>query len=151
MNILTNAGAQTVRLVNGPTSREGRVEVYRRRSWGTVCDDNWDNRDASVVCRELGFSTDNAQAFPSARYGQGSGSILLDDVQCNGNEDSLEQCGNVGWNRHNCYHSEDAGVRCGEFYIIFEKIAFLPLHLTLISSILKSVEYSLSCSTKDVF
>ena len=47
----------TVRLVGGPGSHEGRLEVYYSYSWGTVCDDHFDENNiaASVVCRSLGY------------------------------------------------------------------------------------------------
>lgn len=51
-----------------------------------------------------------ATAFGSARFGQGSGPIVADDVRCTGTESTLMNC--TFSLTHNCVHSEDAGVRC---------------------------------------
>ena len=43
-------------MVGGTASSEGRVEICNDGGWGTVCDDFWGAADASVVCRQLGFT-----------------------------------------------------------------------------------------------
>ena len=101
----------TVRLINGPTEYEGRVEVHYNGEWGTVCDDEWDLKDAHVVCRQLGFGP----AFKirdKAFYGRGSGLTWLDNLNCTGTELNIVNCTHNGWGKEDCRHSDDAGVEC---------------------------------------
>ena len=100
-----------VRLVGGNETGEGRVEIWYNSQWNTVCDDQWDIRDANVVCRQLGYRG-AVTAHQSAYFGQGSGQILLDNLRCIGREASLLECSHNGINNHNCWHGEDASVTC---------------------------------------
>ena len=103
-----------IRLVGGSSYDEGRVEVNYTGEWGTVYDDEWDDTDAGVVCRQLGFGSSGLAVY-SASFGEGSGPIWLDNVLCTGNEPILAKCGHLGISAVRSIsfnHSSDAGVKC---------------------------------------
>ncbi len=119
-------------------SSEGRVEICFNGRWGTVCDDGWGQADAAVVCKQLGYdlATTNSKllflihcnyiililmcssnysdslAAVEGLFGSGEGPILLDNVQCSGDEESILACRAEELGMTNCRHTEDAGVVC---------------------------------------
>ncbi|XP_071819857.1 scavenger receptor cysteine-rich domain-containing group B protein-like isoform X2 [Apostichopus japonicus] len=117
----------SLKLVDGYSVYSGRIEIYHNGEWGTVCDDDWEEDDAQVACRQLGYPTVDSYGGSanygdrydsSAYYGESYGGsaqygpIMLDDVRCDGSEYMLTQCGHNGWYQHNCGHGEDAWVTC---------------------------------------
>ncbi|XP_055956209.1 macrophage receptor MARCO-like, partial [Patella vulgata] len=103
----------SVRLASGRKLGEGRVEIRYNSSmaWGTICRDYWDDVDATVLCRMLGYRWGSVST-ESRIFVKGSGPIYMDNVQCRGNENMLTKCVYNGWGKHNCQHAEDIGVRC---------------------------------------
>ena len=85
-------------------NNEGRVEVFFGGEWGTVCDDRWDNNDAEVVCRQLGYS---GPVSITTTVAAGSGPIHLGEVSCTVSEACLSNCSHRGIGMHDCSHSED--------------------------------------------
>uniref|UniRef100_A0A096M9D8 HHIP-like protein 1 n=1 Tax=Poecilia formosa TaxID=48698 RepID=A0A096M9D8_POEFO len=105
----------SVRLVSADGMPDrGRVEIFIRGEWGTVCDDLFTRKAGTVVCRQLGFTT-ALTVMKRAALGEASSRvrILLDDVECEGEERSLLECKRSKVGKHNCSHEEDVGVICG--------------------------------------
>ena len=55
--ILLGCRNGAIRLVGRKNLLAGRVEVCYEGVWGTVCASPWNNVDAKVVCRQLGYAT----------------------------------------------------------------------------------------------
>ena len=129
-----------VRLVDGVTNREGRVEVFANGAWGTVCDDKFDINEAHVICRMLGYSGALA-AFGGAYYGRGKGKILMDELECAGDEQDIFDCPmNAAIGIHDCTHREDAGVECNNLLLSDASSESLQVRLT--------CPYNMSCNNK---
>ncbi|XP_036826861.1 T-cell differentiation antigen CD6-like [Oncorhynchus mykiss] len=105
---------QAVRLAGGEHRCAGRVELWREgQQWGTVCDDEWDLRDADVVCAQLGCGYALSVTGQDGAFPQGKDPIYLDELKCTGKEENLWQCP-ASDESHDCGHKEDAGVVCSE-------------------------------------
>eukprot|EP00731_Ephydatia_muelleri_P036912 Em0353g1a len=101
-----------VRLAGATGNFLGRVEICINNQWGTVCDSGWDNSEARVVCRQLGFSNSHAVAVSQGSFGAGSGRIYLNNLFCAGSESSLLGCPRSDLGVEYCSHYNDAGVIC---------------------------------------
>ena len=92
-----------VRLMGG---HEGNVFINNQ----PVCDDFWDEADASVVCKMLGYS--GGVPKTGSYFGMVSTNYAMDDVLCTGMENSLLDCPHT--TTHNCETNEGAGVICNK-------------------------------------
>ncbi|ELU16094.1 hypothetical protein CAPTEDRAFT_140453, partial [Capitella teleta] len=87
----------------------GRLEVFYAGRWGTVCDDDFTDASAAVICRSLGLPSLHATEIHG--FGGGDGPIHLDQVNCSGADDA-RACQHAGWGAHDCDHDEDVGIDC---------------------------------------
>lgn len=97
-----------IRLVGGVAPNEGRLEIYHDNSWGSVCDDEFDAIDGTVVCQQLGYTRLKQYSNGS----QGSGLIWLDNVNCSSSHVRLSDCSSRGWGINDCHHSDDVSIVC---------------------------------------
>ncbi|CAH3104910.1 unnamed protein product, partial [Porites lobata] len=102
---------RTARLVDGRQSpREGLVQVYYNKTWGWVCADQWDKKDADVACRMMDFNGSLSAFYDSEKIMQTNPAVWLNNMQCTGNESSLFFCKHGGLGSHDC--KAKAGVIC---------------------------------------
>lgn len=103
-----------MRLVgSGSTANQGRLEVYAKGQWGTVCNDLWWQEPADVVCKQLGFPrSSQVRWIKTNKFGEGTLPILLNLVRCGGNEASLMDCRMAEIGNNVCDHSQDVAVTC---------------------------------------
>ena len=90
------------------------MEIEYDGKWGTICDREWDDKDAKVVCRQLGYA--DGIANRTSYTTTATGPVWLDKMRCTGNETSIEKCASGGrWNVNDTActgHARDAGVQC---------------------------------------
>ena len=91
---LYNSG---IRLVDGSSYKNGRLELERNGQWGGVCyeyygSSSWNFKNTQVACRQLGFLRAKRYFFHPTT----SGPVWISNVNCNGNEQSLFQCTHSG-------------------------------------------------------
>ena len=112
----------SVRLVGFDGTR-GEVETYNKtdRQWRPLCDDGWNLKSATVVCRQLNLGPP-ISIYSHARtvviynhYGMDSNEYGIVNLICNGTESSITECQYTSYsnNTHGCHQNETAGIVCG--------------------------------------
>ncbi|KAM9278174.1 T-cell differentiation antigen CD6 [Morus bassanus] len=97
---------QEWRLSGGRDGCAGRVEVFFRGTWSTVCDSSWYKLEASVLCRTLGCG----EPLQQLSFGHTLPGRML--YQCDSQEPSLAHCRWTYNKSAPCHQSRAAGVVC---------------------------------------
>ncbi|XP_069771631.1 scavenger receptor cysteine-rich type 1 protein M130-like [Narcine bancroftii] len=102
----------SLRLTNGESRCDGRVEVYHNGRWARVQDHVWSINDSNVVCTELGCGS-SISAYNTSMYGERDRPVWVKEVQCEGTELQLRNCSTFTLNRF-FNDSSGVGVRCSD-------------------------------------
>ncbi|XP_071960936.1 scavenger receptor cysteine-rich domain-containing protein DMBT1-like [Antedon mediterranea] len=104
-----------VRLADGQNAAEGRLEMYVNGSWATVCNKNFDDRLAGLVCSQLGHSSGQAMSNGSGIFGPGDTVLKVMRIKCDENfEGFIYECDRQSGITNRCNHNADVGVRCDQ-------------------------------------
>nr|XP_024659067.1 scavenger receptor cysteine-rich type 1 protein M130 [Maylandia zebra] len=104
--------SDSVRLLNGSSLCSGRLEVKSNQSWSSVCEADFDQQDAEVVCRELGCGPPSV--LQGALYGEVEAPVWSKEYQCGGHESALLDCRSSGSARNSCSPGKAVGLTCSE-------------------------------------
>ncbi|XP_053387043.1 uncharacterized protein LOC123542602 [Mercenaria mercenaria] len=102
-------GFSGIRLSDGPSFTQGRIELKILDTWGTVCDDGFGMQEANAICSMLGYPP-AVTYYAEAHYGPGTGLILVDDLSCEEDATHINNC--TYTTDENCDHNEDVSVVC---------------------------------------
>ncbi|XP_021346779.1 deleted in malignant brain tumors 1 protein-like isoform X2 [Mizuhopecten yessoensis] len=104
---------QGVRLMNDVSNTSGSVEIMYGGQWSIVCGDNWDDIEAGIVCRMLGYGNGTAKSYTSYQRGSRADIKSKIHVNCMGSESSIYSCTLSDVQQYcNSYADGRAGVSC---------------------------------------
>ncbi|XP_021364410.1 low-density lipoprotein receptor-related protein 4-like [Mizuhopecten yessoensis] len=112
-SIICVAGAEYYVYTNGEKANEGNVQINDGSTWFDLCTDGWDDTDATVVCRMLGYTGGGATASINAN-GSTFSSMVQYKFDCDGTETSLQDCQTSSSNQTVCQNSSFSHVSCAE-------------------------------------
>ncbi|WAR22473.1 DMBT1-like protein [Mya arenaria] len=104
-----------IRLSDGGDPQMGRVELQVEGQWGKICEDAFDVNDAAVFCRMMGLNY--SATMRHIYFGKGSGPALMNNVDCAGSEDHINNCSYNSPNLY-CDWDEDISLLCTECGVI---------------------------------
>ena len=109
----------SVRLEDGEVPWQGRLEVSYDGDFGYVCNNDFGDDEAEVVCGMLGFeggriaTEEEGEMFYIGDEDELDADKHLDEVDCEGDEDNIALCSHDGWRKTDCSLDEIVGVICG--------------------------------------
>ncbi|XP_056410612.1 scavenger receptor cysteine-rich domain-containing group B protein-like [Hyla sarda] len=106
-----SSGVGNIRLIGGSGPCDGMVEVSLNNTWSRFCLWNFDVREASVVCRQMGCGPlikiqENIVGEDGARQ------RMVEETHCLGSESKISDCRISVWNAQPCLHNIQAGIVC---------------------------------------
>lgn len=115
LGVRCDPGEGDIRLTDGPSGMDGRLQIFHNGAWGEVCDDAIDGVSFGstgygpiTVCQQLGYADG---AFVGT-YDSPTADFVLDDVNCLGSERRIADCPHLPYGSENCWVTEGAGFQC---------------------------------------